>query len=36
MNPPTQDELPYKAFAGSSLSAKQIYKKKCKKIWNLR
>jgi hypothetical protein len=30
MNPPTQDELPYKAFAGSSLSAEQSYKKDVK------
>jgi len=27
INPPTQDELPYKAFAGSLLSAMQIYDK---------
>ena len=27
INPPTQDELPYKAFAGSPLSAMQIYDK---------
>jgi hypothetical protein len=34
--PPTQDELPYKAFAGSPLSAEAKLKEKTlKKIWNL-